>query len=891
MAHNELLEALRLQEQDKQETPRRKSLEDSDNDDLDNRRNSMSSTRSIPLNDAKDDRPQSFSQFAARQASPPFAARDSFTQALRSPDTTDTEMGRTTTNDFYSPPPTTRTSFSSVVPSLSLAHQEEEKGVKPTAQPFIDEDDSEAPLPDAMTSTITPVASSSTPSRAPSPPLQPSPGTTPQLNRASTASSTSSLGKKVRPDSLIVKPDGPLILGIALVDFNHSVGPRVEMAHPASLLDDKELCTILPFLALPDGAHQSAEDYAYFHLTLENGPVTSGSHPDTVFGISCNKQIAACDLIEKDADVSRSTVQKAVIVLASKPLFGLIRDRLCVVTNALFNQRDFRDTHILIDFATTLENSIKTQLTESGMYMGTSLRELIHKFRQRTLVLLKMLMLQRKIMFFGHPVERLCTYQYSLVSLIPNLLLTLEDTASPNLDRRSKDTSKPTELRTSDRNSLMRYLGLPLNIFGKDSFFQPYLPLQQVDMLKTQSWLCGTTNTIVTQQRDSLPDVLINIETNTFEFKDPKVERLVTLTPADRKWMDDIVRDVNDGWNDSDPSRPLTMEFKGSDDYLRAKFEDYVCSALASVKYADYLLQTGKTDLSAVGSTGDENCVENFGEPWIAAFRQTHAYTVWNQQTDPALFDICEPRHPCESNPTVISDIGLRLAEGLHELKVAETVAPAREAISNAISVGSSGLFRAFEGVRSEVAARLARQQTASSGVATPSPTLDPPKTPEVPSERSVSPGTASRTSYPPQPVTPSEAPATSTPSASTPRRGIRPLSLAPSASTAATAASAASVATETAATAGAAAKATISSWGSFLAKKAAEYNKKGAGAPAPPPTPDTSATAVVPPTPPPGSTPRTPTAYRSPPLGFKGALWTFGERAEQADKDTKPST
>lgn len=33
------------------------------------------------------------------------------------------------------------------------------------------------------------------------------------------------------------------------------------------------------------------------------------------------------------------------------------------------------------------------------------------------------------------------------------------------------------------------------------------------------------------------------------------------------------------------------------------KFEDYVCSSLASVKYADYLLKTGKTDLSAVGSS------------------------------------------------------------------------------------------------------------------------------------------------------------------------------------------------------------------------------------------------------------------------------------------------
>lgn len=53
---------------------------------------------------------------------------------------------------------------------------------------------------------------------------------------------------------------------------------------------------------------------------------------------------------------------------------------------------------------------------------GTSLRELVHKFRHRTLVLLKMLLLQKRIMLYGYPVEMLCTYQYSLVSLVPGEL-------------------------------------------------------------------------------------------------------------------------------------------------------------------------------------------------------------------------------------------------------------------------------------------------------------------------------------------------------------------------------------------------------------------------------------------------------------------------------------
>jgi hypothetical protein len=50
-----------------------------------------------------------------------------------------------------------------------------------------------------------------------------------------------------------------------------------------------------------------------------------------------------------------------------------------------------------------------------------------------------------------------------------------------------------------------------LHLFGKDAFFQPYLPLQQIEMLQAPSWLAGTTNQIVTQQKDCKYDVLVNV--------------------------------------------------------------------------------------------------------------------------------------------------------------------------------------------------------------------------------------------------------------------------------------------------------------------------------------------------------------------------------------------
>lgn len=43
------------------------------------------------------------------------------------------------------------------------------------------------------------------------------------------------------------------------------------------------------------------------------------------------------------------------------------------------------------------------------------------------------------------------------------------------------------------------------------------------------------------------------------EFRDPKIERLAGLTAADRKWMDEIVKDVNDTYVD-DPTRPAGMQ-------------------------------------------------------------------------------------------------------------------------------------------------------------------------------------------------------------------------------------------------------------------------------------------------------------------------------------------
>ena len=72
-------------------------------------------------------------------------------------------------------------------------------------------------------------------------------------------------------------------------------------------------------------------------------------------------------------------------------------------------------------------------------------------------------------------------------------------------------------------------------------------------------------------------------------------------------------------------------------------------------------------------------------------------------------------RHPCTEKPSVVTDIGLRLQEGIQDLKLDQQLAPAREAVSRTLAAGSTNFFKAVEGVRGRWAARSANQSASGS--------------------------------------------------------------------------------------------------------------------------------------------------------------------------------
>lgn len=107
--------------------------------------------------------------------------------------------------------------------------------------------------------------------------------------------------------------------------------------------------------------------------------------------------------------------------------------------------------------------------------------------------------------------------------------------------------------------------------------------------------------------------------------------------------MDDVVRTVEETWSLPEGQRP---GFSGSDDDLRARFEEYICACLASIKYASFLEKgkQGNVDIISAGPEANASVLAPFGESWLLAFKQSPAGQVWDACTDPVLFDLCEPR-------------------------------------------------------------------------------------------------------------------------------------------------------------------------------------------------------------------------------------------------------
>ncbi|XP_012890607.1 PREDICTED: late secretory pathway protein AVL9 homolog isoform X1 [Dipodomys ordii] len=218
-------------------------------------------------------------------------------------------------------------------------------------------------------------------------------------------------------------PRGP-VLHIVVVGFHHKKGCQVEFSYPPLVPGGEhdshtlpEEWKYLPFLALPDGAHNYQEDTVFFHLPPRNGSGT------TVYGVSCYRQIEAKALKVRQADITRETVQKSVCVLSKLPLYGLLQAKLQLITHAYFEEKDFSQISILKELYEHMNSSLGgTSLEGSQVYLGLSPRDLVLHFRHKVLILFKLILLEKKVLFYISPVNKLVGALMTVLSLFPGMI-------------------------------------------------------------------------------------------------------------------------------------------------------------------------------------------------------------------------------------------------------------------------------------------------------------------------------------------------------------------------------------------------------------------------------------------------------------------------------------
>ncbi|KAK9396532.1 AVL9 cell migration associated [Crotalus adamanteus] len=513
-------------------------------------------------------------------------------------------------------------------------------------------------------------------------------------------------------------PRGP-VLHIVVVGFHHKKGCQIEFSYPSLIPGEShnsnslpEEWKYLPFLALPDGAHNYQEDTVFFHL-----PPRSGDR-STIYGVSCYRQIEAKALKVRQADITRETVQKSVCVLSQLPLYGLLQAKLQLITHAYFEEKDFSQISILKELYEHMNSSLGgSSLEGSQVYLGLSPRDLVLQFRHKVLIIFKLILLEKKVLFYISPVNRLVGALMTVLSLFPGMIehgLTDCSQYRPRKSTSEEDhgqylkpsshtspESSESDWETLDPNLLedpnlkegeceitsvagqTEFLlqesvisksvpitiqpqpntghtvlvpglisgleedqyGMPLAIFTKGYLCLPYMALQQHHLLSDvtiRGFVAGATNILFHQQKH-LSDAIVEIEEALVQIHDPDLRKVLNPTTADLRFADFLVKHVTENRDD------VFLDgtgWEGGDEWIRAQFGSYLHALLAATVEPD-----------------SEKILSDFGTTFVAAWKNTHNYRVWNSNKHPALTEV-NPSHPFQGQYSV-SDVKLRLSHSV----------------------------------------------------------------------------------------------------------------------------------------------------------------------------------------------------------------------------------
>ena len=341
------------------------------------------------------------------------------------------------------------------------------------------------------------------------------------------------------------------ILFIAIVSFHHKKGSIVEYIYPSkedllknnniipyliehsgktkeNLID--ELFFQLTCVCLPDGIHASNRDTQFFIIQDYKYPL---------YGISCYEQIKSFrdDTVEN----TRFSIQKSICIISVLPFYSSLFSKLSICVEAYFNQESLQDKQIISEIYNNyrFDDHMNYNISEMNFIFAT--RKLLCFTKDKIFMILKMILLEKKILVFSSISGNVCSFIYNLISLIPGQILF--------------NFKKSVPIINYLKN--LEMYGFPLKIFNENYKLFPLVTLFDIDKIESKysNYLIGTTNQLLldTAINKKKYDLVINIDaekiTPFLNKKSKENKNKEIKEPKDPKEMFEISKEEKNIYN------------------------------------------------------------------------------------------------------------------------------------------------------------------------------------------------------------------------------------------------------------------------------------------------------------------------------------------------------
>ena len=522
------------------------------------------------------------------------------------------------------------------------------------------------------------------------------------------------LNKYYKPEPQTSNP----ILYIAVISFNQKKGAIVEFIYPdidtlknntesneyLSSLCDKENKSLdsvdkvieninyqLTYLCMPDGAHILKNDSQFFLIQ---------NLPKLLYGISCYRQLETTPSMKEDEqENTRDCVQKAMCIVSKVPLFGQMISKLSVTMLAYFNQESLKDKKIIGELYSNYKISAKNTINVNEIMASFSLKKLLSLTNDKIFSIMKLIMLEKKILVYSHISNNVCSFIFSFLSLFPC-------NAFFNLDYNTTGSKFYQQC--------YKAYGLPLKFLNTNSVLYSLMTLYDIGDLEKEnikSYFIGTTNPIFMNYKKVEFDCIINIDESKIIFSKLLGSSILRLGKKERDLMKlinkqcdisskgvnndnmisgDLVfeesenqnhrikqkQEQNIGHKTSPKKNSLYTqkqtseedneineeemnfeEFKGTDDFIRNIFKKYITDFLADIALVKYLVFAEDSDMNENQINKDRISIHSsdkkihdlkqvlsgynysFILQWITSSKN---FRFWNYEHDPELWTLSE---------------------------------------------------------------------------------------------------------------------------------------------------------------------------------------------------------------------------------------------------------